>query len=71
MPLRSFLHRYTHASVSFQQACFIYIKIHVMSVDPSFFFFLIHFSWNNLIAKYIYGFLLTRQIYSDHFKVNM
>ena len=46
----------------------IYIKIHVMSVRLS--FFLTHFPWTNLIAKYIYGFLWTRQRYSNHFKVN-
>ena len=44
----------------------IYIKIHAMSVRPS--FFLTPFPWTNLRAKYI--FLLTRWRYSDHFKVN-
>ena len=29
------------------------------------------FPWTNLTAKYIYGFLLTRRRYSDHFKVDM
>jgi hypothetical protein len=46
----------------------IYIKIHAMSVRPS--FFLTPFPRTNLRAKYIYGFLLKWRRYSDHFKVS-
>ena len=44
--------------------------ISIVSVRPSF-LFLTHSPWINLIAKYIYGFLLTRQRYSDHFKLKV
>ena len=52
---------------------YIYIKIHAMSFCHSVLlsFFSTPFPWTNLTAKYIYGFLLKRQKYSDHLKIDM
>ena len=48
-----------------------YQKFIIHAILSSLSLFLTPFPWTNLTAKYIYGFLLKRRRYSDHFKVDM